>query len=559
MWSGRCRRGCPALAALLGYAALAAAVFWPLTAHPTRLLPRGGYGALIDVPLELFTLAWESRALATEPWRILDAPMFHPARHVLLYGPTALGVLPIFAPIYLLTGELALALNGALVVSLVLTAWTTHLVVRRWTGLQSAAAVAGAVVLTAEWLVRTWVPAAASYASLWWFPLLVARVARPIRSWRGAATIALLAWLQSLTDVIYVAPAVLAPLGVIGIARTLRPVTRQHGLALLAAAAIAFVGLVPLLAGHAWIARLEPDVVNQTGWHGPVLPDRLPGDLVRGPLALEPTAWVLLAVGAVAAVVRRARCGRRREDDGWRALAPWVVVGLGMSLETSFLFFDARVVNRPLACVLRVVPMLASVRTYRRYRIATLVGLALAAGLAFAEVVRPVAAAARDSRRRALARGLVAAAVVGVMAGAAPRFLDYGTRPYAPPSAALLAAYAARTGPVLELPVHVGVHVAAMVAATYHHRPILNGYDGYWPSGFPDRMALAERLPDDPVALQRLQAETGVTTIVVDPNACTPEKRARWIAAAGAPARGLRLRARIGPKLVFDVDPATPG
>jgi len=558
MRSGRCRRGWPALAALLGYAVLAATVFWPLPTHPARLLPHGGYGYLLDVPLEMFTLAWESRALVTEPWRILDAPMFHPARHVLLYGPTALGVLPIFAPIYLLTGEVALALNGALVLSLVLTAWTTHLVVRRWTGLQSAAVVAGAVVLTAEWLVRTWVPSATSYAALWWFPLLVARVARPIRSWRDVGTIALLAWLQSLADLVYVAPAVLAPLGAIGVVRALRRPTRRHGLALLVATALALGALVPLLAGHARIARLEPDVTNQTSWHGPRFPERLPGDLVRGPLALEPTAWVLLAVGAGAAVVRRARRGRRREDGGWRAVVPWVVVGLAISLETSFLLFDTPVVNRPLAHARDVLPMLAGVRTYQRYRVATLVGLALAAGLAFAEVVRPLAAVTRE-RWRALARGVAAAAVVAVMVGAAPGFLHRTVDPYLPPEDELLAAYAARTGPVLELPTSGFVHVDAMVIATYHRRPILNGYDGYWPSGFPERMALADRLPDDLAALQRLRAEAGITTIVVHQKWLTAEQRARWLAVADAPVPGLRLRARVGVELVFDVEAATPG
>jgi hypothetical protein len=50
----------------------------------------------------------------------------HPAPHALLYGPTAFGLLPLFAPAWLATGSALAAVNVMLLASLALTAWSAH-------------------------------------------------------------------------------------------------------------------------------------------------------------------------------------------------------------------------------------------------------------------------------------------------------------------------------------------------------------------------------------------------------------------------------------------------
>jgi hypothetical protein len=145
-------------------------------------------------------------------------------------------------------------------------------------------------------------------------------------------------------------------------------------------------------------------------------------------------------------------------------------------------------------------------------------------------------------------------------------------------------------GPVLELPVgqvngpdssnDAPLQARAMFRAIFHRRPLLNGYGGYWPEGFPERMALARRLPDAD-ALDALHATTGVAMILVHPRlygavereVCrllarqgrTAERcrddfgaaeRAAWRAiAAGNGRRDLHLVASEGDDLLFAVTP----
>jgi hypothetical protein len=107
----------------------------------------------------------------------------------------------------------------------------------------------------------------------------------------------------------------------------------------------------------------------------------------------------------------------------------------------------------------------------------------------------------------------------------------------------------------------------------------LNGYASYWPTGFPQRLALACRLPD-PEALAALRRETGLAMILVHLNAlgdprparppykCPPcvwvgppdpltpvgsEERALWLALADHGGAGLQLVARDGDDLLFAV------
>src|SRR5262249_32183642 len=141
-------------------------------------------------------------------------------------------------------------------------------------------------------------------------------------------------------------------------------------------------------------------------------------------------------------------------------------------------------------------------------------------------------------------------------------------------------------GPLVELPATFTlegrnrplppVNAQAMYRSIFHRRPLLNGYDGFWPAGFPERMALADQAPDPPAPAAR-RRDTGVELLLVHTDAFEPfpdgrcagtagiqrrnedcaadrgaEARAAWLALADAGGRAdLRLVGRDGPDLLF--------
>jgi hypothetical protein len=120
-------------------------------------------------------------------------------------------------------------------------------------------------------------------------------------------------------------------------------------------------------------------------------------------------------------------------------------------------------------------------------------------------------------------------------------------------------------GTLLELPAEgawqiptVTANAQAMFESIGHWRPLVNGYGGYYPAGFRDTLALANRLPDR-TALDELRRRTGVAMILVRGESASPEQRAAFEALAavhGGP--DLRLLVREGPDLLFAVADA-PG
>jgi hypothetical protein len=91
-----------------------------------------------------------------------------------------------------------------------------------------------------------------------------------------------------------------------------------------------------------------------------------------------------------------------------------------------------------------------------------------------------------------------------------------------------------------------------MYRSIYHWRPLLNGYDSYWPVGFPERMTLANQLPASE-ALGELRRETGLRTILVHTAEMSAEQRAAWLGVAQGGLPGLQLAGREGDDLLFEV------
>jgi hypothetical protein len=240
---------------------------------------------------------------------------------------------------------------------------------------------------------------------------------------------------------------------------------------------------------------------------------------VGRPAGVPRVAWALLALGAlIAPWVRRSRFAA--PGFVWEATAVWTLAALVAALTPDVRFAGGARTTLPHAALLQALGLYEVIRQPGRLGVAALVGLALLTGLAFAAV----AALLPGERRgrvvplvRAAAAGCVVAALYAAYVGAVPRLPSaYPTQNAIAPAPLLQAALAVHPGPVLEVPVGPGIipHARAMYRAIHHRQPILNGYNGYWPRGFPERMQLACRLPDTD-ALRTLVRETGLATIIV--------------------------------------------
>jgi hypothetical protein len=174
-----------------------------------------------------------------------------------------------------------------------------------------------------------------------------------------------------------------------------------------------------------------------------------------------------------------------------------------------------------------------------------LIGACLLAGLGFAACSRAVASAL-PSRVRTLA---VATLLVGFLATrfAYAKFQpgSFPINPAPPPRGPETAVLRRGHGPVLFLPLREERYRTKWEAieeyrSISHWRPMLNGYAGYGPAGFAERMELTTRLPDAET-LATFRRETGLTTIVVTGTVLPNRVLSPWRAFAATPASGLRV------------------
>jgi hypothetical protein len=550
---------------LLLYAAAVVWLTWPLAARLGTHLPNPQMASNFDLPQTAWVLAHQVRALTEAPATFADAPIYHPTPGALFYADAAFGALPFFLPPFLATGNPTLAVNVALLAAAALTAFALHLVVRAASGSDVAGVVAGWTFLTTRFALWEFGTTAPQYVALHWFPFIILLATRPPSRARDLWLAGLIA-LQSLSSPVYVSAALLIPLGGIAIGRLVRRASRVDGLRLLGAMALAVLALLPIAAGYVAVRAANPNLENQTYWKW----WRPTTELPWGPLGTQQTptavplvAIALAAVGAISLALPWRSRARPVATRIFGHAALWGVVGLVMSLGARATWFG-QPVWIPHTYLSHWVPLYRTLREPARLGVAGLIGFSLASGLGFA------ACAARSPLRGrpAAAAAMLLAAVIGAEMYREYAGVNFFGRPalpaeypmFRPPARddALVRALAAGEGPVLEMPVRLtslgcipGYHTRAMYRAIFHRRPLLNGYGGYWPAGFIERMQLASALPD-PAALAALRAATGVTTVVVNVSDLYPKELAAWQATLEHGSSGLRLLGRYDDAVVLD-------
>ena len=559
------------LATLAAYAAAVVWLTWPLAANLGTHLPRTIFICDFDLRQMVWALSWQTHVLTTEPWRFFEANIYHPTPHALLYADAGFGALPYFAPTFLLTGNPALASNVMFLGSIALTAWGLHLVVARWTGLVSAGVVAAGTLLATRWVLWTWVPAAPNYGVLQALPAIIYLAAARERSPVRTVLLTALVVLQGLTTPYY-AGAVLAPLGVLAGLRLVSPRGRRSGAGLVAVVGVAAACLCVIYAPYAWIRVLEPNLRYQTWW-GFVRETTmsLPWGLVMSPVrptGIPFTILLLIPIGTLARCLPRA--GRSEgERTAWRHGFLWAIVGSVLSL-TPMIRIGSDVYRLPHADLIDRFPGLDLLRDPHRLGVAALFGLAILAGAAFTECMRWAdrLVSARDARGL---HGLAAGAIVVLSAGIlwAPMALrvtswppEYPIMPATMPQTTIMEVLRKPGGALLEVPTDPDGPFAQQLAgqglavfeSIGHRRPILNGYGGFFPAAFVERMRLAARLPDAE-ALAELHRDTGLELVLVRGSLPGIRRLDRWEALARAGGGdGLRFVTRDGADLLFAVD-----
>src|SRR5438094_595294 len=133
-------------------------VLWPLARHGADHILDvhrfyGGAGWLLasDPWLYMWVLGWDTHALLSAPARLFHANIFHPAPLTLALSEHLLGYWPLFAPVYLATGNPVAGYTATLLLSFVLSGAAMCWLVRHWTGSWAAGVVAGFVFAFAPW------------------------------------------------------------------------------------------------------------------------------------------------------------------------------------------------------------------------------------------------------------------------------------------------------------------------------------------------------------------------------------------------------------------------
>jgi len=562
----RWRAALAAIATLGAYALAVGWITWPLASVLSTHLAATALGGQSDQQHAIWALAWESHALTTAPSTFLDANIYYPAKHALLYAAASYGSLPYFAPVFLTTGNPTLAMNVVFLFGVVLAAAALHLVVVRWTGSYLAGAIAGATFVCTRWVLWEWLPAAPQYATLVYFPFIVGLAAREQSDTRGMLVLAVLVALQSSTDLVYVAPAVFGPLGVLAAARLVRPTTRREGARLFGALVVALVLLAPAYTGLMWVKWENPDLARQSMWRpltavGPIS-KALFGRLVA--VAVPIVAFVLVAAGAASRACRPRDADARRAR-AWACALTFAVVGTCLALPYNATWWGHELTN-PLY---HFIPALRVIRVPARLGSGGLVGLCLLAGLGFFELTRRL-------REWLPSRSAAAASIVLALLVCWNLYVDLQQRPWSPadqwelpaafpvrpspaPDSPIIAAIRGRDGPLLEVPVDKfggadpTAHALAMYRSIFHWRPLLNGYASYWPHGFLERMRIVQRLPE-PDAIEALWRETGLALVVVH-TASMRERARAWLPLAMGQNAWLRPVARDHGDVLFEVTP----
>ena len=549
---------------LLFYAAATMAVYWPVFLRSGDAVFATGLANIkSDVNMILWILSWVAHALATAPSAILDGNALYPAPYSLAHSEHLIGLQPFFAPLYYATGNPVAAMQGTLFLIATTCGAAMYALLRSWGVPRLAALLAG--LIYAFFPGRYFGVHEPHHTATHYLPLVLLFLDRTLSGARRGAAVAFgVVLLLQLLCSFYLAFVTLTVVAVYGAMVCLcRPVA-PRGIAratMAGAVAGALLGLVALP-----YYRLA-----STG----ILPEHPRGVLIWAsadplrsylypPIAVREWGWSLIGLqfylGVLPLVLALAALLPGRWGGGfrWRVALPILAAAAAC---WSFSMGPGRVAESwsgwtPYAIAQAWIPGFAVMRVPGRFAHGVLLGVAALAGLGAGRLLQV-------GRERGLSMRVAVLATVLVTVVTAA---DFGIMRYRPDVRPMLTGNAippvyralagTPPGAVLEIPADArsnflqGIHESEYAYySTYHWKPLLNGYTGYWPPTYAAAMRLARALPD-PDATRILTRIAGLRFVVVHTALLPVQLRPRWLQPAG-----MRLVARYGSDALWETNP----
>lgn len=506
------------IAALAFFTALTLVLAARVLPHPATYVL--GQGA--DTALNVWTLAWDSHALLTQPLHLFEANIFFPLPGTLAYSEHLLGLWPLALPVHLVGGDPVLAYNLAVAATYVLAGLGMFLLVRLHTGDPLAAVLGGLAYAFGPFrlvhlsrlslLGGCWLPFAVFFLERYrhrqgrsdWLLFWASVLLLFLSSWYWVVFGALVLGIYGLatrvprppTSYLTVPAAVaglllLVSLPYLGQADVLA-VSRDYDHALRFSARP--LDFLTTLEGHPLYGSLSAPLRARAGMHFEhfAYPGALLVVLALIGLLGRPTGEGEVRPGAGLSSVPGPRSTQRAPDDRKVRLVLGLVVLAGLVLSFGPLF-------PPYGWALRALPPLGFMRFPVRWLFVVSFGLSALAGLGAARLLAPLSPA-----RRAAAAALTGAVLL----------LDSGLTPQAGyalgPQQALPAVQhylAVQPGSfaVLALPMYVSPQdeepeARRQYASTLHWKELVNGFSGATP-------ARQARLQTDIHCLQGIEAQ----------------------------------------------------
>lgn len=559
------------------FLALALVFTWPLAIELTTAVADPG-----DPLINTFIVDWVCHALAHQPLRLYDAPVFHPAPLPLAYSENLIAVALLVLPFHLAGAPPIAVYNIALLLGFALSGFGAYLLARRVSGSTFGALLGGTFFAFCAYkfdhlshlqiIFSAWVPLTLYALLLFW-----ERV-----TWKRAALLALMLVLNGLTNIYFLMFCGVASFFTIAVLAAIEPRGRRFfaalALTIIAAALVLFPFLQPyrIVSKHYKLIR-EPAELNSftakpidwlvsssSNWFYNGLADER---LYEAEKKLFPgLVIVALAIGAMVWTRREQRDDQTPERVRFaRTLNALILIALALAYfggipdRFELKLFDIRLLSLDSADIPLMAALLLTLVRFRkalrvvaaRSRFSTgawaaaiwiLIGILGTFGLQtfvynfFYLRFEPFQAMRVPARFAVIAyAGLAVWAALGAAAitntkwrafiaialllDLYPRFQwEHVPRDVAPVYRWL------KAGPVLELPVWGnGIEYHYMRAATEHHVPIVNGTSGFAPAeAWKTRDAEQRNAYDELLAMSRVWR---VRYLLVHRDALTPEKR----------------------------------
>lgn len=527
---------------------LAAFHLWDIAGCLDRCYPDvqaiSNQSLLSDLRLNSWILAWVQRTLIDAPLSLWNANAFHPADGALSGSEHMLGVSALLLPLRPFGASAVLLHQVAVVLSFLITGWTTFALARWLTGSNWAAFVAATLAMFMPW--RLGALGVVQQLSSQWIPLiwlLIGRIMTERPGKRVAPLLALVLLLQ-LTSSYYLAYQVSLSIAVLVLVLALRQGVRRARIPRLSGALVgaylpfAVLSLPYLLRDRASDLFLRRHMAFETSAENVLayllesfsrLTVELPDQAVHIPLCVAFLAVLGAALGRSRGASSHALAHRSRSF----AIALWLI-GLGAMVLAmgNALSIGEHVIDLPGRFASEWVPGYRYLRAPARWL--QLLGIAtpLLAGIGVCRAEWALSRISGRSSRATLAVFRLALLVL------IPINMPWGTIPVRPADLVggaqpYQVLRELPPGPVLEIPwsrtdlERIELESRYMLASTHHWRPMLNGFTAYPPHTYSFLYHLGWQLPAED-ALTKLTRSTDLRWIVVHVDKLSGPERRRW-------------------------------